>query len=284
MDNVTSTPSAELRHETRHSPATEPSAPATPLGGADLLEVNELRCSFGGVQAVAGASFSVAKGTLTGIIGPNGAGKSTVVNVIGGQIRPKSGSVRFQGAAITGLPPHEICRRGIVRTFQTANIFGRLTVLENMLLGASPWNGEKLHVALLGKWSWRRQERSLVERAQAIMERFELTHLQNEYAGQLSGGQRRLVEIMRALMTDAELLLLDEPMAGINPSLGRSIANRLVDMVGEGMTMIMVEHDLNLVERVCDHVICMVQGRVLATGKMAELRENQEVVDAYLEG
>lgn len=284
MDNVTSTPSAERHSEAPDSPAADQSAPATPRGDAPLLEVTDLRCSFGGVQAVAGASFTVAKGTLTGIIGPNGAGKSTVVNVIGGQIRPKSGSVAFQGSAITGLSPHEICGRGIVRTFQTANVFGRLTVLENMLLGAAPWSGEKLHVALLGKWSWRRQERVLVEKAQAIMERFELIHLQNEYAGQLSGGQRRLVEIMRALMTDAELLLLDEPMAGINPSLGRSIANRLVEMVGEGMTMIMIEHDLNLVERVCDHVICMVQGRVLATGKMVELRENKEVVDAYLEG
>jgi len=284
VDNVTSPPPAEPQLETRHSPDTVPSAVPTHSRDGQLLEVSDLRCSFGGVQAVAGATFSVSKGTLTGIIGPNGAGKSTVVNVIGGQIRPKSGSVEYQGAPITGLSPHEICRRGIVRTFQTANIFGRLTVLENMLLGAAPWRGEKLHVALLGKWSWRRQERALVQKAQTIMERFELSHLQNEYAGELSGGQRRLVEIMRALMADGELLLLDEPMAGINPSLGRSIANRLVEMVGEGMTMIMVEHDLNLVERVCDHVICMVQGRVLATGRMAELRENQEVVDAYLEG
>ena len=251
---------------------------------AAFLEVTDLRCSFGGVQAVAGATFSVARGTFTGLIGPNGAGKSTVVNAIGGQVRPQSGSVTFRGTPITGLAPHEVCRCGVVRTFQTANIFGRLTVLENLLLGAAAWKGEELHVALLGKWRWRQRELELVERAQGIMERFGLSHLQNEYAGELSGGQRRLVEIMRALMTDAELLLLDEPMAGINPSLGRSIADRLVEMVSEGMTMIMVEHDLNLVERVCDHVICMVQGAVLATGRMEELRENQEVVDAYLEG
>jgi branched-chain amino acid transport system ATP-binding protein len=284
MDHVTPTPSAELEPEKRASGYAQATVDTAPSESQAILEVDELRCSFGGVQAVSGATFSVGAGTLTGLIGPNGAGKSTVVNVIGGQIRPKSGTVTFRGAPITGLSPHEVARRGVVRTFQTANVFGRLTVLENLLLGASPWHGEMLHRALIGKWSWRRQERELVEKAQALLERFELAHLQNEYAGELSGGQRRLVEIMRALMTDAQLLLLDEPMAGINPSLGRTIADRLVEMVGEGMTMIMVEHDLNLVERVCDHVVCMVQGRVLATGTMSDLRENQEVVDAYLEG
>jgi ABC-type branched-subunit amino acid transport system ATPase component len=284
MDHVNSPPSPDLRIESRPSQDAQASDSVNATGRTSILEVSDLRCSFGGVQAVAGATFSVGTGTFTGIIGPNGAGKSTVVNVIGGQLRPKSGTVTFHEGQITGLSPHEISRRGIVRTFQTANVFGRLTVLENLLLGASPWGGENLRTALLGKWSWRRQERALVEKAQAILNRFELAHLQNEYAGQLSGGQRRLVEIMRALMSDADLLLLDEPMAGINPSLGRSIADRLVEMVQEGMTMIMVEHDLNLVERVCSHVICMVQGRVLATGTMADLRENQEVVDAYLEG
>lgn len=284
MDPVTSGSSAGLKVDASRSPAVEPSTASRAAADAALLQVNDLRCSFGGVQAVAGATFSVDKGSFTGLIGPNGAGKSTVVNAIGGQVRPQGGSIMFRGTPITGLSPHEICRRGVVRTFQTANIFARLTVLENLLLGAAPWSGEVLRVVLLGKWSWRRQERDLVEKAQGIMEHFGLSHLQNEYAGELSGGQRRLVEIMRALMTDAELLLLDEPMAGINPSLGRSIADRLVEMVGEGMTMVMVEHDLNLVERVCDDVICMVQGKVLATGRMEVLRENQEVVDAYLEG
>ena len=249
-----------------------------------LLEVSDIRCAFGGVQAVAGASFSVREGSFTGLIGPNGAGKSTMVNVIGGQVRPDAGTVSFAGSLITGRPPHEISGCGITRTFQTANIFPRLTVLENMLMGAPQWAGEGIWSGVLGKWRWGRQEAELVSQAQDILDRFDLARLQNEYAGELSGGQRRLVEIMRALMARARLLLLDEPMAGINPSLARTIAEMLSGLLADGMTLVMVEHDLQLVELVCDRVICMVQGRVLAEGSMADLRDNQEVIDAYLEG
>jgi ABC-type branched-subunit amino acid transport system ATPase component len=255
-----------------------------PEGNQVLLDVSDLHCSFGGVQAVAGASFTVTTGSLTGMIGPNGAGKSTVINIIGGQVRPTAGTVRFGDRAVGGMSPHEISRRGITRTFQTANVFGRLTVLENLLLGAPQWRGETLGAALAGKWLWRRQEGELIEKAQGILERFGLTFLQNERAGELSGGQRRLVEIMRALMADPKLLLLDEPMAGINPTLARSIAEILVGLRDDGLTMVMVEHELHLLERICDPVICMVQGRVLAEGSMAELRANPEVVDAYLQG
>ena len=254
-----------------------------PAGDA-LLEVSDVRCSFGGVQAVAGTSFTVREGTFTALIGPNGAGKSTMVNIIGGQIRPTAGSVQFAGRSLTGMAPHEISQAGITRTFQTANIFPRLTVLENLLLGVREWSGESFWSAVLGKWRWGSQEATLVEKAQDMLERFGLTRLQNEYAGELSGGQRRLVEIMRALMAEPKLLLLDEPMAGINPSLARSIAEMLSALLADGVTLVMVEHDLHLVERVCNPVICMVQGRVLAQGSMTELRENREVIDAYLEG
>jgi ABC-type branched-subunit amino acid transport system ATPase component len=265
-------------------PASQATAAAAAPGAAPLLEVSELRCSFGGVQAVAGASFAVRTGTLTGLIGPNGAGKSTVINIIGGQVRPTAGTVRFDGHPIGGMAPHDISRAGITRTFQTANVFGRLTVLENLLLGAPHWRGETLRAALTGKWLWRRNEAALIDKAQAILERFGLTRLQNEYAGELSGGQRRLVEIMRALMAEPKLLLLDEPMAGINPSLARSIADMLAQLRDEGMTMVMVEHDLHLVDLLCDPVICMVWGRVLAEGSMVDLRRNREVINAYLEG
>jgi ABC-type branched-subunit amino acid transport system ATPase component len=264
--------------------STDPGSPGADPAAAALLEVSDLHCSFGGIQAVAGATFQARQGTFTGLIGPNGAGKSTVVNIIGGQIKPDSGAVFLAGAEITGRTPYEISRRGITRTFQAANIFPRLTVLENLLIGASPWNGESFLSAVLGKWRWGSQEAELTARAQEILERFELTRLQNEYAGELSGGQRRLVEIMRALMSEPKVLLLDEPMAGINPTLAGWIGEMLTGLLGAGMTLIMVEHDLNLVERICDRVICMVQGRVLAEGTMAELRDNQEVVDAYLEG
>jgi ABC-type branched-subunit amino acid transport system ATPase component len=275
-----------MRMSSTGQPATTTAPQATPdrASEASLLEVTDVRCAFGGIQAVAGTSFTVREGTFTGLIGPNGAGKSTMVNIIGGQIKPDAGTVQLAGEMLTGRAPHEVSRRGVTRTFQTANIFPRLTVLENLLLGASPWAGESFWNAVLGKWRWKRQETELIERAQEILERFELTRLQNEYAGELSGGQRRLVEIMRALMSRPRLLLLDEPMAGINPTLAGWIAEMLMGLLTDGMTLIMVEHDLQLVERVCDRVICMVQGRVLAEGRMADLRQNQEVIDAYLEG
>jgi ABC-type branched-subunit amino acid transport system ATPase component len=257
---------------------------AADAGGVPLLEVSDLRCSFGGVQAVDGASFTVREGTLTGLIGPNGAGKSTVLNAIGGQVRPAGGTVRFAGQALDNSAPHHVSRAGITRTFQTANVFGRLTVLENLLVGAPSWRGETLLASLPGKWYWRRHEDELVDKAQSILERFGLERLQNDYAGELSGGQRRLVEIMRALMAEPKLLLLDEPMAGINLTLAQSIADLLLELRDEGVTMVMVEHDLHVVERVCDPVVCMVQGRVLAEGSMAQLRANQEVIDAYLQG
>ena len=250
--------------------------------GAPLLKVDGLACRFGAVQAVADASFTVAPGTITGLIGPNGAGKSTVIDLITGRTARQQGTVRFNGIEISGRPPHEIARHGIIRTFQQANVFGRLTVVENLLVGAGPWNGEGLGAALGPRSRWSRGESDLQRRAYDLLGRFGLERIANEYAGSLSGGQKRLVELMRALMSDPKMLLLDEPMAGVNPSLASSIADRLEVMRDGGMTMLMVEHELRLVERLCDPVVVMARGRVLAEGSMAQLQENVEVVDAYL--
>lgn len=260
-------------------------SPGGPAGATSaLLEVDQLSRSFGGVQAVAGASFTVQADTITGLIGPNGAGKSTVMSLIAGQIPPTSGRVLFQGEVVSRERPHRLAGRGIIRTFQTPNLFGRMTVIENMLLGAPAWRGESLGAALLGKWSWRAEEQKLVEQAREILRRFRMEHVEREYAGNLSGGQKRIVEIMRALMARPRLLLLDEPMAGVNPTLARRIGDHLAELRSEGITMLMVEHELALVERLCDHVIVMTQGKVLAEGSMVDLRANREVINAYLEG
>jgi ABC-type branched-subunit amino acid transport system ATPase component len=266
-----------------HDPATTRN-PASARDPATLLRVEGLACDFGGVHAVQDATFAVRRGTITGLIGPNGAGKSTVINLISGRTRPLRGSVLFDGVQIAGQRPHEVARHGIVRTFQQANVFGGLTVLENLLVGAGPWPGERLTAALGRKRAWSGVERELAERAWEVLGHFGLTDIANSYAAALSGGQRRLVELMRALMAGPKLLLLDEPMAGVSPPLAVTIAQRLEELRDTGMTMLMVEHELRLVERLCDPVVVMAQGTVLAEGSMAELRTNPEVINAYLGG
>jgi branched-chain amino acid transport system permease protein len=265
-----------------HDESMEPQGATAPT--AQLLTVEDISRSFGGVRAVAGASFTVRAGTITGLIGPNGAGKSTVISLIGGQLRPTSGRIRFEAQDITALPPARIAARGVIRTFQTPNLFGRMTVIENLLLGAPAWSGESPTAALLGKWTWRATERLLITQAREILARFRMEHIEKEYADNLSGGQKRIVEIMRALMARPRLLLLDEPMAGVNPTLAQRIADHLADLRSEGITMLMVEHELAVVERLCDPIVVMAQGSVLAEGSMAELRSNREVVNAYLAG
>jgi ABC-type branched-subunit amino acid transport system ATPase component len=260
--------------------AVEPIAAGQPA----LLRVEGLACHFGGVRAVQDATFDVRRGTITGLIGPNGAGKSTVINLISGTARPERGSVRFGGAEITGRKPYQVARHGIVRTFQQANVFGALTVLENLLVGAPAWRGERILAALGRQRAWSGTQAELLARAWDILRQFGLAPIANEPARSLSGGQRRLVELMRALMAGPELLLLDEPMAGVSPPLAHSIADRLLELRDTGMTMLMVEHELRLVEKLCDPVVVMARGKVLAEGSMAELQSNQEVVDAYLGG
>jgi ABC-type branched-subunit amino acid transport system ATPase component len=252
--------------------------PGVNLAAADLHK------QFGGVHAVSGASLTVPAGQITGMIGPNGAGKSTVLNIIAGVLRPDAGTVSYQGHDITGHPPYKVARQGVIRTFQLSAEFSALTVLENLLVAAPEQRGERLWQAALGKWYWRSQERQNVELARELLARFEMSATEDEYAGNLSGGQKRLLELMRALMARPALLLLDEPMAGISPALARQVEQHLLDLRGEGLTMLMIEHELAVVERLCDPVIVMAQGRVISQGTMADVRTDQEVLNAYLIG
>ena len=249
-----------------------------------LLAVETLAKSYGGVHAVAGVSFDVPRGSLTGMIGPNGAGKSTVLGMIAGAIRPDRGSILLEGQQIAGLPSYKTARRGVIRTFQAASVFPRLTVVENLLLGVPPWRGERIAAALFGRRRWRREERVQVARAYELLDRLGLSSLAEAYAGELSGGQKRLVEIGRTMMARPKLLLLDEPMAGVSRTLAPVIEALIAELREEGMTVVLIEHELALVERLCSPVIVLAQGRVLMQGEMAEARANPEVRKAYLVG
>jgi ABC-type branched-subunit amino acid transport system ATPase component len=260
-------------------------APApVPERAPTTLSVRDLRVSFGGVQAVGGLSFDLTPGLATGLIGPNGAGKSTALKLIAGAVRPQGGQVLVDGTDVAGWPAHRVARLGLIRTFQHTSEFGKLTVLENLLTAAPGQPGDSAAGALLGPRHARRRQQELLGQAWALLVDFGLTAHADSYAGQLSGGQRRLVEIMRSLMAQPRILLLDEPMAGVNPTLRLTIEEHLKRLRDGGLTMLMIEHELGSVERVCDSVIVMAQGKLLATGTMAELRANQEVVSAYLAG
>ena len=249
-----------------------------------MLQAIDVERDFGGVRAVSGVSLSVSHGTLTGLIGPNGAGKSTLLALLAGTDRPSAGKIIYQGQDITALPAFRRARLGLVRTFQLASEFKQLTVMENLLSAAPGNRGDGFFGAVAGRWYWRGDEEQAIAKAAGILSRFGLESLANEYAGNLSGGQRRLVEIMRALMTDPRMLLLDEPMAGVHPELARKIGDLLVELCQEGMTILMVEHELAIMDEFCDPVIVMAEGAVLAEGTMAQLRDRTEVVEAYLVG
>lgn len=246
------------------------------------LTVQGLTRTFGGVTAVDAVSFTARAGRITALIGPNGAGKSTTLKVVAGALTPTSGSVIFAGEEIGGQPAHTMASRGIIRTFQLAGEFPRLTVLENLLVAPQHRPGDSLWGAMLGRRHWRRSEAALIERALRLLERFQLVDLRDEYAGQLSGGQKRMVEIMRALMAEPRVLLLDEPLVGVSPTLRLSVERVLAELRGEGLTIVIVEHELASVERLSDSVVVMAEGRVLAHGTFAEMRANKEVVDAFL--
>jgi branched-chain amino acid transport system permease protein len=252
--------------------------------GETILQVRSLARSFDGAMAVNGVSFELLRGRLTGLIGPNGAGKSTTLAMLAGTLAVTSGRIIYKGDDITAIPAFRRARSGIVRTFQLASEFKRLTVLENLLCAVPQQSGDSFRGALIGKRSWVADETAATEKAAEMLERFGLTKYANTYAGDLSGGQRRLVEIMRALMTDPTLLLLDEPMAGVHPHLARQIGHELNQLCREGMTIMMVEHELAIMDEFCDPVIVMAEGTVLAQGTMAELRAKPEVVEAYLVG
>ncbi len=259
-------------------------ADGPPAGDEIILECRDLVRTFNGAPAVDGVSMAFGRGRLTGIIGPNGAGKSTVLAMLAGTLPATSGQVLLKDEDVTGLPAYRRARKGLVRTFQLASEFKRLTVLENLVAAIPGQKGETFRGAMLGRRYWGAQERASIERAEAMLERFGLLALADNYAGDLSGGQRRLVEIMRALMAEPDVLLLDEPMAGVHPRLAHEIGMQLVRLCHEGTTVIMVEHELSIMDEFCDPVFVLADGRVLAEGTMSALRAKEEVVEAYLVG
>lgn len=247
-----------------------------------LLEIRRLVRSYYGVHALRGLDLVVEAGRITGLIGPNGAGKTTLFNCISGLVPPDSGSVLFEQRDITGWRPDRITGLGLVRTFQIARGFPRLSVLENLLLYGSHQPGEQLMHAVRRSAPALRREAELRERAIVIAEQLNLTHVLYDRAADLSGGQKKLLEIGRALMAEPKLLLLDEPVAGVNPSLAREIGEHLRQLVTEGISVLLIEHHMDTIASLCDPVIVMAEGRHLRQGSFADLAENPEVQEAYM--
>ena len=249
-----------------------------------MLVAEEIHRHFEGMHAVDGVSLAVPRGQITGLIGPNGAGKSTFMAVLAGTLPASSGRIVFEGAEITHQPAYRRARMGLVRTFQLPSEFARLTVLENLLVAAPRHRGDSLWGALLGRRYWGADEERLVEEARGLLKRFGMSAKESDYAGSMSGGQKRLIEIMRALMLHPRCLLLDEPMSGVHPRVVAEIQYYLQSLRADGLTILMVEHELHLVEQLCDSVFVMAQGRLIGSGTMASLRRQREIVDAYLVG
>ncbi len=257
--------------------AAEPGA-AKPDG---VLQVDGVRKAFGGLVAVDADHLEIQRGTLTALIGPNGAGKTTLFNVLTGFQRPDRGRWQLDGHDITGKAPHRIAQRGMVRTFQLTRALTKMTVLDNMRV-ASAQSGERLWAALLRPRDWRRQEREITERSRILLDRFGLGEMVDDYAGELSGGQRKLLELARALMVKPRLLMLDEPVAGVNPVLKHNLLSHITALRDEGMTVVFVEHDMDVVMGISDWVVCMAEGRVIAEGPPEVVGRNDAVIDAYL--
>ena len=271
--------------------ALEPTAGSAPATGTGLgvapqpmMTVRNVERHFEGMRAVDGVSIDILPGRITGLIGPNGAGKSTLLAVLAGTLPASGGTVIFDGTDITEWPAWRRARHGMIRTFQLPSEFAELTVLENLLVAAPNHRGESLRGALLGRRYWIADERREVARARELLARFSMSAKESDYAGSLSGGQKRLIEIMRALMLQPRLLLLDEPMSGVHPSIIGEIATYLEGLRDGGLTILIVEHELHMIERLCNPVIVMAQGKVIGQGSMIELRRQREIVDAYLVG
>jgi ABC-type branched-subunit amino acid transport system ATPase component len=246
-----------------------------------IVVVDGVRRSFGGLTAVDVQHVEIQRGVITGLIGPYGAGKTTFFNLLTGFDRPDEGDWSFNGKSLKGVPAYRVARRGMVRTFQLTKVLSKLTVLENMRVGATGQQGERLLRAMFAPF-WRSQEDSNTAKADALLERFLLIKKREDFAGSLSGGQRKLLEMARALMTDPELVMLDEPMAGVNPALKQNLLGHVKSLRDEGRSVLFVEHDMDMVRDISDWVIVMAQGAVIAEGPPDSVMGDQRVIDAYL--
>jgi neutral amino acid transport system ATP-binding protein len=236
---------------------------------------------FGGLTAVDVEHLEVQRGSITALIGPNGAGKTTLFNVLTGFDQADHGTWTFNGQQLHGTPAYRVARRGMVRTFQLTKALSRLTVIENMRLGATGQRGERMWRAMFAGF-WRSQEDEITARAEELLARFKLDHMRDEYAGSLSGGQRKLLEMARALMVEPDIVMLDEPMAGVNPALTQSLLRHVKDLREQGMTVLFIEHDMDMVHDISDWVVVMGQGQIIAEGPPDHVMADQRVIDAYL--
>jgi branched-chain amino acid transport system ATP-binding protein len=246
-----------------------------------ILIADKIVRQFGGLTAVNVNHLEIQRGSITALIGPNGAGKTTFFNLLTGYDSPNAGNWSFNGKDLNGIPPHKVARLGMVRTFQLTKALYRLTVIENMALGARGQKGESVLRSVF-PWIWRDQEAEIRTRASAILTNFKLIEKQDDFAAALSGGQRKLLEMARALMVEPEMIMLDEPMAGVNPALKQSLLEHIKELRTEGKTVLFVEHDMDMVREISDWVIVMAQGEVIAEGTPASVMGNKDVIAAYL--
>ncbi len=246
-----------------------------------ILVADNITRTFGGLKAVDVEHLEIQRGVITGLIGPNGAGKTTFFNLMTGFDQPNTGTWQFDGKPLGKMPAHKVARAGMVRTFQLTKALSKMTVIENMKLGSMNQIGENFFAGLV-RPTWRDQEAANEARADELLDRFKLAHMREEFAGTLSGGQRKLLEMARALMTDPKLIMLDEPMAGVNPALTQSLLEHVKGLREEGRTVVFVEHDMDVVRDISDWVVVMAEGRVIAEGPHASIGANQQVIDAYL--
>jgi neutral amino acid transport system ATP-binding protein len=246
-----------------------------------ILVADGVRRTFGGITAVDADHLEVQRGSITALIGPNGAGKTTLFNLLTRFDKPDTGAWQFDGRSMESIAAHKTAALGMVRTFQLTKSLTKMAVIENMKLGATDQVGEKWWNGLL-PFTWRRQEREIEAKADELLTRFKLDHMRDEYAGSLSGGQRKLLEMARGLMTRPELIMLDEPMAGVNPALTQSLLGHVKSLRDDGMSVIFVEHDMDVVHDISDWVVVMAEGSIIAEGTPTEIGRNQDVIDAYL--
>ena len=248
-----------------------------------MIVVTDLSKHFGGLKAVNNTSIHIEKGSITGLIGPNGAGKTTLFNTIAGLYEPTSGSIFLDGEDITGLKPHQLFAKGLLRTFQIAHQFPKLSVIENLMMVPGNQSGEKLFNALFRRGQVREEEKKVYDQVMEVIDFLKLTHIADEQAGNLSGGQKKLLELGRTMMVDAKIVFLDEVGAGVNRSLLRDIGDAIVRLnQDKGYTFCMIEHDMDFIARLCDPVICMAEGAVLAQGSAEQVKNNEAVIEAYL--